>query len=418
MYLIHQLRSNSFIRNVMILTTGTTVAQVLPIVISPILTRIYTPREFGILSVFVSISSICSVIATLRYEFAIMLPDKGKDAINITALAILIASIFSVFLLIVVIFFKQPIGKLISSGDESNWLYWIPFFVFFSGIYQTLSYWFNRTRRYRNIADSKVIQSAGSSSSNVIFGYLWPGYIGLIFAVLLGQVLSVLFLIKKYLQLDNKNTPFIKYDYIKNMAREYSDFPKKSAVAALFNILAGQFPFILIGVLFNPYILGLYSLTMRVLNTPMTVLGSSISQVYYDRAINANKDGTLSSLIKKTTLILFLIIAPPLTILFLFGEQLFTYIFGHQWGEAGTLATMLIPFFILRFIFVCQSSIISIKRKLNFEIKFNVFYLISQVVPIYIGYYFFNSFHISVLLMSISGFLVYLMNIIWILKIK
>ena len=77
---------SEFTRNVLTLMTGTTIAQAIPIAISPILTRLYTPKDFGVLALFVAITSIFGSIANGRYELAIMLPKKDEDAVNILAL--------------------------------------------------------------------------------------------------------------------------------------------------------------------------------------------------------------------------------------------------------------------------------------------------------------------------------------------
>ena len=95
---------SEFSRNVLTLMTGTTIAQAIPIAISPILTRIYAPEDFGMFALYMSVASIISVIATGRYELAIMLPKKDEDAVNIVALSIII-SFFVSFISLLIVFF-------------------------------------------------------------------------------------------------------------------------------------------------------------------------------------------------------------------------------------------------------------------------------------------------------------------------
>ena len=92
--MLNKLKPKSeFTRNVLTLMTGTTIAQAIPIVISPILTRIYTPEDFGLFALFIAITSVFGSIATGRYELAIMLPNKDENAINILALGLIIPAI-------------------------------------------------------------------------------------------------------------------------------------------------------------------------------------------------------------------------------------------------------------------------------------------------------------------------------------
>ena len=135
------LPKSEFGRNVLTLMTGTTIAQAIPIAISPILTRIYTPEDFGLFAFYASIASIISVVATGRYELAIMLPKKDDDAINIVVLSILISFLVSLLSLIIVLVFNTQITNLLGNPEIANWLYFIPLTVLFTGIYQSFNYW-------------------------------------------------------------------------------------------------------------------------------------------------------------------------------------------------------------------------------------------------------------------------------------
>ena len=119
-----------FSKNVLVLMTGTTIAQAIPIAISPILTRIYTPEQFGIFALYLSISSFFAAASTGRYELAIMLPKNDEDAANVGVLAMIIALCISIFTLILIIIFNHQIASLLNNEDVSTWLYFIPVAVF------------------------------------------------------------------------------------------------------------------------------------------------------------------------------------------------------------------------------------------------------------------------------------------------
>ena len=88
--MIQRLRPKSeFSRDVLTLMTGSTIAQAIPIAITPILTRLYMPEDFGVLALFVAVTAILGSIANGCYEFAIMLPEQDEDSINIAALGLL-----------------------------------------------------------------------------------------------------------------------------------------------------------------------------------------------------------------------------------------------------------------------------------------------------------------------------------------
>ena len=142
---------SEFNRNVLTLMTGTTIAQAIPIAISPILTRIYTPEDFGVLALFVAITSIFGSIANGRYELAIMLPKKDENAINIFALGLIITFSMSFILLVLVVLFNEQITELLKNDEISVWLYFVPIAVLFIGLYNMLAYYNNRKKYYKVI---------------------------------------------------------------------------------------------------------------------------------------------------------------------------------------------------------------------------------------------------------------------------
>ena len=124
---------DSFGAHVLTLTTGTTIAQGIPLFIAPVLTRIYTPEDFGIIALYMAIASIIAVISTGRYELAGMLPDKNEDAINIFALSVVLVFFVSLTTLLVVWFLNDHIAHLLNKPEVSYWLYYIPLTIFLAG---------------------------------------------------------------------------------------------------------------------------------------------------------------------------------------------------------------------------------------------------------------------------------------------
>jgi len=237
---------SDFVKNVITLVTGTAIAQAIPIAISPILTRIYSPDDFGILALFLSIVAVLSVVATGRYEFAITLPAKDEDARQILWLSCLFSILFSCVILIFVILFNSTITDILGNDKISEWLYFIPFVVLISGIYQSFNYWFNRKKKYANLSKSKITQTLTSSIVNLSVGFARKGgAFGLIFGQILGQLLSSMYLVFYFF----KNTSIKKIDIKKNkvfaLAKRYKDFPQYDILASFFNISSSSYTYFL-----------------------------------------------------------------------------------------------------------------------------------------------------------------------------
>ena len=142
---------SDFLRNAFTLITGTIIAQALPIAISPILSRMYSPEDFGVLALFMSIIVVFGSVANARYEMAIIIPKSEKDAISIFLLGLIISVVLSLLLLIVVIVFHNPILKLLDNKDISFWLYFVPLAVLGIGIFNALNFYNTRVKKFKNI---------------------------------------------------------------------------------------------------------------------------------------------------------------------------------------------------------------------------------------------------------------------------
>ena len=94
-------------------------------------------------------------------------------------------------------------------------------------------------------------------------------------------------------------------------------------------------------------------------------------------------------------------------IILFFGEDIFSFIFGKEWTEAGKLAKIFVLFYLVRFIFSSQSTMLTTKRKLGLEARFNLFFLITQLLSLFSGYYLFDDYVYTFVFMSISGFIMF-----------
>ena len=177
---------SDFVKNVLTLMTGTTIAQAIPIAVTPILTRIYTPDDFGVFALFLAITAIAGAIANGQYEQSILLPKSDDDAINLVVLGVVIATVFSLLLLVIVLFFNTNIANLLGNKELENWLFLVPLSTLLVGIYNSLNFFNIRKKEFKNVSISLVSRSIGLSLSQVIIGLIALGPIGLI----IGQIIS------------------------------------------------------------------------------------------------------------------------------------------------------------------------------------------------------------------------------------
>jgi cbb3-type cytochrome oxidase maturation protein len=307
-----------FSKNVLTLMTGTTLAQAIPLAITPILTRIYTPEDFGLYSLFIAVVTILSVIATGRYEFAILLPRNEKDAKIILVISCTITTLISLILLLLVLIFNDLFTKLLGNPKISVWLYFIPVAVFLNGIYQSFMYWSNRKRQYKILANNRILQSGTIASTNLGIGISGLSSIGLIFGQIIGQLVATFYLVAKIIKKDNIVFDNINKLHLFAFLKRYSKFPKIDVPASLFNISSHQLIHLFFNTIFNATIAGYFYLTQRILGIPVSILSSAVLAVFQEQAAkDFKKTGNAKEIFLNTFKKLFMLSFIP-SIFFLF----------------------------------------------------------------------------------------------------
>jgi len=376
--MIKRLKPQSeFGRNVLTLMTGTTIAQAIPVAISPILTRMYSPEDFGLLALFVAVTSIFGSVANGRYELAIMLPKKDEDAINIFALGFIITTSLSLILLALVVLFNDYFTKFLNNDDISLWLYFVPLTVFFSGIYNILSYFNNRKKQYKDLATSIIIKSIVTAIIQLSIGFLKGGVVGLISGQIVSQFFANTTLLLNIIR-DKLLVSKISKVKIVALAKRYKDFPKYTMWAALANTSSLHLTNILIGSFYGGATIGYYFLVQKVLSMPTTLIGRSISGVFFQHATkiknsNQNVMELFVVTLKKLVIISALFYIP----LYFFIEDMFVFVFGSDWIQAAVYAQLILPLLMVQFIVSPLTKInhIYLKNKNSMLWQFGLMFL-------------------------------------------
>ncbi len=407
---------SKFSRNIITLVTGTAMAQAIPLALSPILTRLYTPDDFGILATYMSLAAVVTVIVSLKYDIAIIIPEKDEDSANITVLSILIAFIISTLIFLVVFFFNLELSSFLTDNKEdartlSNWLYFIPASVLFMGVFNAMSFWFNRKTLYKRMAASKVINTTGMTGVQIGSGALGFTPIGLLLGFISGRIFSVLYLIYKFKR--DKDSVFSKITKSGMLAlmKRYKRFPYFTLPAEFINVVSNQLPIFVIGKYFGGGILGNYSLMERVLNAPISLLGRSVLDVFKQRASeDYARDGNCKDIFVKTFKTLVLLSIIPTILLFFISPFIFGIIFGKEWIMAGEFAQIFSILFFFKFTASPLSYMFNIAEKQHYDMFWQIGLLTFAVISFTIGIYY-NDIKIALISFVTSYSLLYILNI-------
>jgi len=378
-----QLKSE-FSKNVLTLMTGATIAQAIPIAISPILTRIYTPEDFGIFALYMGLASFIAIVATGRYELAIMLPEKETDAINLVALSLIIATCISLLSFFVVFVFNDYIISLLGVPEIANWLYLIPISVLLTGIFQSLNYWKNRQKQYKALAASKVGQSASAGLTNISLGTLGFGFTGMILSRLLGQIMSIYILLKTMKTEDFGLMKEVSKISIIQLMKEYKKFPLINSANAMIDSFRLASINILIARLFSNTLLGQFTLAWQMVQVPVSLLGSSLSQVFFQR-ISKVDNKEFYEVIKTFLIKASLLAAPIFILIYIFAVDIFEVVFGSEWIISGELASVMSPWIFLNFLSAPMAHVFIVLNKQEVILKVSIVYMLVPLMILFFG---------------------------------
>lgn len=377
-----------YARNVLTLMTGTTLAQAIPIAISPILTRLYSPEEFGRFALYMAVTMIASVLVTGRYELAIFLPRQDRAALHIAALAITLSMVISAVLLLIVLFFAHPIAALLGDAALAPWLYWAPVSILLVGVYQSLNYWSNRKAHYKRLAISRTVQSGSAAMAQLSSGYA-GGAAGLVAGQITGQVLATGVMARLIWREDHALIRALRPMRCLALSKRYINFPKYLIVAHGFNTASSQMPVLLLGALFSTSAAGFFTLTQRVMAAPMSLIASALSDVFRQEASQAYiHQGNCLVIYRETFKRLLIISVLPFFVFFLIAPDVFSFIFGAQWRVAGEYAQILTLKFFFDFVVGPLSAMFMIAEKQRLDLLWQIGLVSTAICSFYIGYWF------------------------------
>lgn len=388
---IKQKLKSEFGRNVATIFSGTALAQIIPLFVTPILTRLYTPIDYGVLAVFVAIAAIIATASTLRYDIAIFLPSDDDKAMTIALLAMLCVFGTAIFTLIILCVAHNKIMLLIKTPSMRLWVYVIPLSIFFIGCSEVLNFWLNRHKQYRKLAVNRVTVAIVASTATLTFGFHGFGYSGLILGLLIGQLTTMVMLMFWTWRDFREGLREFKWISIRREAKEYRKLPLFSLPADWVNALSQQLPALALSRFFGQGVVGHFSFSQKILGMPLSLMSQSIRDVFKQRASSDySKYGNCRHIFNETTKVLTALSIAPMAIIFFFAPLIFKIVFGSKWEQAGQYTRYLVPLYFFRFIASPLSYVFYIVNRQDADLIWQISLLFSTIGSMLLGAHFNN----------------------------
>lgn len=364
-------------RSVVVLMTGTVMAQAISYLISPILTRIYSTEEMGDLGVYMRAVGFISALATARYELSLPLPKNDTHSYLLYRLSLRIAGYILIACTIigVIYIFTQPY--------DVNQLLFVSI-TLISSLFMVLinlgTNWSIRMKHFKKISYSKISNSFVSNGLRWGFGALGMGSFGLLLASLIGYVVSSVSFIRELFQLKKFNARLVSKKKTYALSKEYKQFPLVSLPHVLIDLGRDLLVATLIIAFFSKDIFGSFNHSYTILRLPLVVIGTSIGQVFFNKCSEmVNRGEGIEELLKKTLLTLLLMSIIPFGIIYFYGEGLFGFVFGEKWAESGYYSEIMTVWLLFNFL---SSPISSIPLILKRQKEYFIFGLIATILQL------------------------------------
>ncbi len=340
-------------RHVLTLLSGSALAQAIPLLAAPLLSRIYElrPEEFGLLGLLMSVVNPLAVIMGLKYDMAIVLPRRPKDAHALVMIAVVSSFLLALILWPVLYASQDVLIRFFEDERLPEVLALVPPLVLCMGIFLPANYWLQRIKAFRRMSVNKIVQMGGISLFSLFFGYTAIKG-GLMWGYLAGWLMVTLLVVFQ-LYASGFSHKGISLRRIGHNLRQYRNFPLYSMIPAFLSTLALSIPVFLISHHFGNEENGYFNLCRQILFVPASFIAMAFSQVYYERIASASKalqpvwPGMVEQFRMLALLALLMVVVVMLAGPFLFGVA-----FGAAWSVSGEYARLLIVPVALQFIVI------------------------------------------------------------------
>jgi O-antigen/teichoic acid export membrane protein len=333
------------IKPVAVLLSGGALAQALPLVLSPVMTRLYTPENYGAYALAVSVVTVAVVLATGRYDLSINVEREDNSAF-----ALMLGVIAGGLVGLVLLAFIGVVEYLVR-GEWLHRMWYVPVATGLTVVFSGASAWSNRQQRFRAVAQARVVLAVVAVISTLALGWAHSGDLGLMLGNTVGLVACTLWLAGGVLRQDGARLRALRGRMILGVLASHRRFPIWQLPATLIGTAAAQVPVWFMERVFGAQILGQYALVNRVLQIPVSLVGASAGEVFRQRsAAEYHEHGNCRRTFSAFGWCLAAAAVLPAVILLFFGPRLFAMVFGENWRVAGQFAQILSVLFAFRFV--------------------------------------------------------------------
>ena len=408
---------HKFIRNILLVISGTASAQAIGLAVMPLITRLYAPTEFGVLGTFTALCSAIIPVVALTYPIAIVIAETELEAKKIAILSTFIGLLLSCFSTILLLIFGEQIMLLFNLEGIRSFIYLVPIVMALATLNQVGRQWSIKNGSYKVLITSTISQALFVNLSRLAVGLTFPMSVVLIATYVFGNIIASTLLAFNLIKTIWRSFFSITIFELKKVAIKYIDFPKYRAPQVALNAFSESMPVLFLSVYFDSESVGFYALARLTLGVPIGLIGQSVSDVFFPKfAGNSGTKCQKKKLLVRVSVVVAVLAAPVFTLLSFYAPVIYRVVFGNDWEGAGQFAGYMSIWLFFVLVSKPAISVIPALKLQRFFLLFEFFSLQIKFLAIYIGYISFNESLMSVAYLSFvsSACYLYLLGYIYI----
>ena len=400
----------SIVKNTSKLLAANVIAQVVGFAVYPILTRLYSPDDFGALNIFLTIGGIATLFATAEYQNSIMLPKNEKSSVACFHIGFIITLIVTL-LFVLSIPFAGPIANLLNVPQLSASYWMLPIYILVISLWTLLNYWHTRNERFTSVSAYQITQSV--TGAGLKWGLARFASNGLIIGSVVAPLIALATNIAATFRTAIRPLLTFDKDECRRMTREYINFPKFSLPRTLINNLSGNLPILLLAPFFGASYIGFFGMALSLAFRPLNIVSASLYQVFFQRAAEqVQRKESIKSFFIKFIRNATLVVVPCFAALYFILPKLTEWFLGAGWNVTAECIQLMLPWLAVVFVGSTIAFIPDIFQKQRTSAIIEVIYLILRTCALLTGILM-NNFLLAVLLYCAVGFCVVGYQIVW-----
>jgi O-antigen/teichoic acid export membrane protein len=384
-------QKGSFAQNIFVSFSGTAFVTLIGILLTPVMTRIYPPASYGQVAVFNSVSNNLITLSLLAYNSAIPLPESKQKAFSIIQLTVVLSLFFFGITMMAMLLFGDQITALLHVEEMANWFYALPLLVLLFNLTLVMSSWYTRIKEFRTRANVEVATAVTGRAFTIGLGWISHGHpASLIVGDVVTKITSFIGLFRSGIHLELKELRYtFSWKNIKDVAAEYKEFPLYMLPGSYITALSAQLPIYFLTSSFGSVVVGLYSFSVTMLELPVSLTGSAMAPVFYQKAseLFRNDYDKLKELTLNLYNKLLYVGVVPLGILTVYGDWLFKIAFGAKWEMAGVYTGYLGYYYIFKLTSQSTSTLYSVLSRQRYLLFSNILLLLVRAGALALGIY-------------------------------